>query len=169
MDPTAEPWEIARDMTRKQYLTLAAIWNNGGEARTADVTSSSDALYNELVNNHFRKMIAANLLEETDEDRDRRSSPPSRGYGYRITDRGREVLSAAQEDYGMNPLEEGVVRNRLDELDGRLRAVEEELQDTDDDQSDDLERQIDELHEDFEALTRDVERVIDMVRALEKR
>lgn len=173
MDPDAEPWEIARDMTRKQYKTLAAIRNVGGEARTSDVTSSADELYNELVNNHFRKMTAADLIEAVDRDQDGdRSRPPQKGYTYRITDRGRDVLSTAQEDYGMDPLEEGVVRRRLDELDGRLGAVEETLQEdveTGGSGSADvaLEERVDELESTIEGLTRDMEKVVDMVRDLE--
>lgn len=129
MDGTDESWEIARDLTRKQYLTLAAIRSAGGEAQTADVTSSSEELYNELVNTHFRKMIDAGLLESVDRDgSDSSSAPPRKGYTYRITDRGREVHTAAQEDYGFDPLQEGAIREHFDRIEERLESVEQEVQ-----------------------------------------
>lgn len=176
MNPADEPWEIAGDLTRKQYLTLAAVRNAGGEARTADVTSSRDELYNELVNAHFRKMLDAGLLESPDRDGpDNDPTPRKKGYTYRITDKGREVLSSAQEDYGLDPLEEGAVRRRFDRLEDRVGGIEDSLQarsesgDHDGDRIDDLEERLTSLEDDFDALVDDTRKVANRLEELREK
>lgn len=180
MNATDEPWEIARDMTRKQYKTLAAIQNNGGEARTSEITAATDDLYGQLVNQHYKKMTPAGLIEKVDEGQDTdRPGLPRDGHCYRITERGQQVLSAAQEDYGIDPLEEGVVRRRFDKIEDRLDAIEQTLQKdvkTNRSASDDvaseervteIEEQLHELESFVEDLTHDVQRLADELGDLE--
>lgn len=167
MESDQEPHEIAADLSRKPHRILMAIRNRGGEAKTSVITEDTD-IDGSQVNYHYKGLMRANLIERVDEDTN--DDPiPREGYTYRITDRGKKVLSAAQEDYGMTPLEEGVVRRRLDELDGRLGAVEEALQeDIATDGTDvDLEERMNELEEFVEGLREDMEKVVDMVRDLE--
>jgi hypothetical protein len=88
MNPDQEPWEVARELTRKRYMTLNAIRNQGGEARTPEITSSSDELYNQIVNDHLKRMINADLVEKIDEgERSEGEALPKEGYKYRVTDR----------------------------------------------------------------------------------
>jgi DNA-binding HxlR family transcriptional regulator len=127
MHPDQEPWEVARDLTRKRYMTLNAIRNQGGEARTPEITSSSDELYNQIVNDHIKRMINAGLVEKIDEgERSEGGALPKEGYKYRITNRGKEVLAEAQTDYSLTPIEEGEVRRRFDELEARVEKLEKE-------------------------------------------
>jgi DNA-binding MarR family transcriptional regulator len=128
MDPDAEPWEIAKDLSRKQYRILLAIQSSGGEARTRNVTSTT-GLPNNQVNYHYDKLMNADLIERLDgsEETAQPGSLPRRGYTYRLTERGREALSAAQEDYSLTPLGEGEVRRRFDDLEGRVERIEERL------------------------------------------
>ncbi|WP_114577201.1 hypothetical protein [Saliphagus sp. LR7] len=128
MDETDEPWEIARDLTQKQYKSLAALRNLNGEARTPEVTGAVEGLYAQIVNQHYQKMIGAGLVEKVDEGRGDGSHPlPREGFKYRITERGREVLTAAQEDYGMSLPEERTVRKRFDRLEGRIGSLEQQV------------------------------------------
>ncbi|AGB39804.1 hypothetical protein [Natronococcus occultus] len=127
MDPDQEPWEVARELTRKRYMTLDAIRNEGGEARTSGITSSSPELYNQIVNDHLKRMIDAELVEKIDEgQRSPGGALPKEGYKYRITDRGKEVLAEAQTNYDLAPVEEGEVRRRFDELEARIEKLEKE-------------------------------------------
>jgi hypothetical protein len=127
MDSDQEPWEVARDLTRKRYMTLNALRNQGGEARTPAITSSSDELYNQIVNDHLKRMIGAELVEKIDEgERSAGGALPKEGYKYRITDRGKKVLSEAQTNYDLTPIEEGEVRRRFDELEARVEKLERE-------------------------------------------
>jgi hypothetical protein len=48
-------------------MTLNAIRNQGGEARIPEITSISDELYNQIENDHLRRMIGAELVEKIDE------------------------------------------------------------------------------------------------------
>lgn len=127
MGPDQEPWEVARELTRKRYMTLNAIRNQGGEARTSEITSSSNELYNQIVNDHLKRMISAELVEKIDEgERSEGGALPKEGYKYRITDRGKKVLAEAQTNYNLTPIEEGEVRRRFDELEARIEELEQE-------------------------------------------
>lgn len=165
MELDDEPWEIARDLTRKQYKTLAAVQHAGGEATTSEITSSDTDLYNTLVNSHFRRMTDADLVKRLDPGDGEDASKIQRvGYTYRLTDRGREVLSAAQEDYGMTSLEEGTVRRRFDRIEDRLASVEEQVKGRNaNDDSADLEKQVTDLRQSHEDLIEDVKRLAYMV------
>ncbi|WP_114576229.1 hypothetical protein [Saliphagus sp. LR7] len=173
MDETDEPWEIARDLTQKQYKSLAALRNLDGEARTPEVTGAVEGLYAQIVNQHYQKMIGAGLVEKIDEGRGDGSHPlPREGFKYRITDRDGEVLTAAQEDYGMSLPEERTVRKRFDRLEGRIGSLEQQVKgqsgsgDVDGDpeaQVVELEERVDTLEENQDLLVDDLRKVADFL------
>ncbi|MFC4990381.1 hypothetical protein [Saliphagus infecundisoli] len=167
MDETDEPWEIARDLTQKQYKSLAALRNLGGEARTPKVTGAVEGLYAQIVNQHYQKMIGASLVEKVDEGRGDGSHPlPRDGFKYRITDRGRDVLTAAQEDYGMSLPEERTVRKRFDRLEGRIGSLEQQVkgQSGSGDVDGDLEAQVVELEERVDTIEEKQDLLVDDLR-----
>lgn len=167
MNTGDEPWEIARDLTEKRYRSLATLRDLGGEARTTEVTSAAEGLYSQLLGEHYRLMDDAGLVEKIDEGPPDDSSPlPREGYKYRITDRGRDVLSAAQEDYGMSLPEERTVRRRFDRLEERVSGIEDSLQarseaGDQDGRDGDLEERVASLESDFEDLVEDVGTVVE--------
>jgi DNA-binding PadR family transcriptional regulator len=125
MEPDAEPWEIAKEISRKPYRILLAIQAEGGGARTPEIREFTGHP-NHIVNYYYDQLMNAGLIERADEDR-LGGEIPREGYLYRLTERGRETLSAAQEEYQLDPLEEGEVRHRFDDLEDRTSRVEERL------------------------------------------
>ncbi|WP_331232288.1 hypothetical protein [Natronorarus salvus] len=125
MELEDEPWEIAEDISRKPYRILLAIQNEGGEARTPAITEYT-GYPNHIVNYYFDQLRNADLIKRVD---DGTGGPgiPREGYLYRLQERGVETLSAAQEDYQLDPLEQGEVRRRFDDLDRRMSRVEQRL------------------------------------------
>ncbi|WP_306060022.1 hypothetical protein [Natronococcus wangiae] len=126
MDIGQDPYEIAADLSRKPHKILIAIRSRGGTAKTSMITEDTD-LDGGTVNYYYKQLMRANLIERIDEN-DSGSGIPREGYTYQITERGNDVLTAAQEDYSLDPLEEGVVRRRFDDLEARVEAVEEDIQ-----------------------------------------
>ncbi len=128
----AAPWEIANDLSKNGYRVLLAVQTAGGEARTSKITEIT-GLSNPLVNYYLKgegKLIDQELVELVEEDElelDKGLNVPRDGYLYRLTERGRETLSAAQEEYQLTALEEGEVRRRFDDLEERMSRVEERL------------------------------------------
>ncbi|WP_114578604.1 hypothetical protein [Saliphagus sp. LR7] len=164
MEPTQDPHEIAAELSRKTHRILAAIRNRGGEATTSEITSATN-LDNSLVNYHYKGLLRAEVIEKISEG-DTSQGLPREGFSYRITDRGREVLSAAQEDYDMTALEEGAVRRRFDRIEDRIGGIEDSLQarseaDDQDDRDGDLEERVASLESDFEDLVEDVGTVVE--------
>jgi DNA-binding PadR family transcriptional regulator len=149
MDPEQEPYEIAKDLTRLRYKTLAALQNLDGEARTSEITSSDDDLYHQLVNEHYSIMIPAGLIEKIDEGDPDEPGIPREGYKYRITDKGRAVLTAAQENYDLSPIGEGVVRRRFNDLEDELADHETRIKKLTE-ENEQLREEKDELEERFD-------------------
>jgi DNA-binding MarR family transcriptional regulator len=172
MEPDQDPHEIAANLSRKPHRILIAIQSRGGAAKTSAITEDTD-LDGSTVNYHYKGLMNANLIERTDDDPG--DGIPREGYTYQITDRGKEVLKSAQEDYGLDPLEESVVRRRFDDLEARMSATEElvhnqsggEKSQSDGDQEEleerveSLERHMDDLQEDFETLVKKVRKMVE--------
>lgn len=132
MDIETEPWEIASDLSRNGYRVLLALQTNGGEARTSMLREQTE-MSNQLVNYYLtgdENLSDGGLVERVDEadlERGRGLNIPREGYLYRLTERGRDTLSAAHEDYAFDPLEEGEIRRRFDDLEERMGQVEQRL------------------------------------------
>ncbi|MDG5821578.1 MarR family transcriptional regulator [Natronococcus sp. A-GB7] len=123
MEPGQDPHEIAANLSQKRHRILVSIRTRGGTAKTSEITTDTD-LDSSLVNYHYKRLMEASLIERTDKDRD--DPMPREGFTYQITNRGKNVLSAAQEDYGMDPLGGRIVRQRLDDLEARTEKLEQE-------------------------------------------
>lgn len=146
MDMTQEPYEIAGELSQKQLRIMESIRTRGGEAKTSKITDDTE-LDSSLANYHFKKLMGAELLERLDEESD--DPMPREGFTYQITHRGKEVLSEAQQSYGMDPLGERVVRQRFEDLEGRVEKLEQEKEQLTS-ENEDLQEQVIELEERFE-------------------
>lgn len=118
-----KPWEIAKEISRKPHRILIAIRHRGGDAKTSSITSDTD-IDAPLANYHLKNLMRAGLVKRHDETDP--ASVQRDGYTYQITDRGKEVLTAAQEDYNLTPIEEGEVRQRFNDLEARVEKLEQE-------------------------------------------
>ena len=127
MDQDLDQIGIGRDLSVKEYRVLLALHSAGGEAQMSDLTDAT-GMSNHLVNHYLKqegKLIDLGLAEHVKGDLT--GGIPRGGYTYALTEKGRKVVSLAQEDYSLTPLEEGEVRRRLEELDERLSRIEERL------------------------------------------
>ncbi|MFC4440435.1 MULTISPECIES: hypothetical protein [Natrialbaceae] len=123
MEADQDPWEIAEEISRKPHKILIAIRHRGGDAKTSSITSDTD-IDAPLANYHLKNLMRAGLVKRHDEGDP--ASVQRDGYNYHITDRGKEVLTATQEDYNLTPIEEGEVRRRFDDLEARVEKLEQE-------------------------------------------
>jgi DNA-binding MarR family transcriptional regulator len=125
MDPSQEPHEIAKDLSRKPHRILISIYNRGGSTKTSNITSDT-GLDSPLANYHLKNLMGAGLVERTGENE--YESAPHEGYTYQLTNRGKTTLKAAQEDYNLDPIEESEVRHRFDDLEARTEIIEQQNQ-----------------------------------------
>ncbi|TYL36181.1 hypothetical protein CV102_23865 [Natronococcus pandeyae] len=146
MDTTQEPYEVAGELSQKQLRIMESIRTRGGKTKTSRITDDTD-LDSSLVNYHFKRLMSAGLLERL--DRESSDPMPREGFTYQITDRGEKVLSEAQQSYGMDPLGERVVRQRFEDLEGRVEKLEQEKKHLAS-ENEELEERVSELEERFE-------------------
>ena len=125
MDEQLSPHEIAGELSKKGYRVLLAVQSNGGEATTSEVTEQI-SMRAQLVNYYYEELIDHCLLRKIEAD-----APPGqlprKSHTYQLTERGRETLSAAHDDYGLDPLEEGEVRRRFDKFEERIDRLEQRV------------------------------------------
>ncbi|NKE37761.1 hypothetical protein GWG54_18520 [Natronococcus sp. JC468] len=150
MLPGQDPSEIAQNLSNKPHRILIAIRTRGGVVPKARITEDT-GLESNLINHHLQNLMDAGLVERVDD------TPPDEvsreGYTYQITDRGEEVLTAAQEDYNLTPIEQGEVRRRFDDIEERTSDIEARISGLADanqlrsEEIADLQERVDELEE----------------------
>jgi predicted transcriptional regulator len=119
------PGKIARDLSNKPHRILISIQTRGGCVPKARITEDTGFESN-LINHHLQNLMDAELVRRVGD-----TSPDEvtrEGYTYQITEKGEDVLTAAQEDYNLTPIEQSEVRRRLEQLEARTENLEKQNQ-----------------------------------------